>query len=145
SLGGVAGRNSFGLAAEWLTKSWHEGLDLLADCILSPTFPAAELAREKRQLLDDQLAQNDNPTQVVFRLFSEALYGDHPYARDVLGTSGSIDRLDRAALAAFFRAHYPVSALTLSIVGDVDIDDVVARVRKRFGGIERTKPAVPCL
>lgn len=145
SLGGVAGRNSFGLAAEWLARSWHEGFDLLADCILSPTLSAAELAREKRQLIDDQLAQNDNPTQVAFRLFSEALYGDHPYARDVLGTPASLDKLDRAALAAFYRAHYPVSSLTLSIVGDVDIDDVVARVRKRFGAVKRTKPVMPAL
>lgn len=145
SLGGVAGRNSFGLAAEWLAKSWHQGLDLLADCILSPSLSAAELAREKRQLFDDQLAQSDNPTQVAFRLFSEALYGAHPYARDVLGTPAALDDLDRAELAAFYRSHYPVSALTLSIVGDVDIDDVVARVGKRFASSKRAKPVHPAI
>jgi zinc protease len=142
SLGGVAGRNSFGLAAEWLARSWHQGLDLLADCIVSPALSAADVAREKRQLVADQIAQGDNPTQVAFRLFSEALYGTHPYARDVLGTPASLDDLDRAGLVAFYRAHYPVSALTLSIVGDVDIDDVIARVGRRFGAIKRVKPAV---
>jgi zinc protease len=141
SLGGVAGRNSFGVAAEWLARSWHPGFDLVADCILSPTLAQAELAREKRQLVADQVAQNDNPTQVAFRLFSSALYGEHPYARDVLGTPTSLDDLDRADLVAFYRAHYPVSALTLSIVGDVDIDDVIARARKRFGAVKRAKPA----
>lgn len=145
SLGGVSGRNSFGLAAEWLARSWQPGLDLLADCILAPSLSAAELAREKRQLLDDQIAQRDNPTQVAFRLFSQALYGDHPYARDVLGTSDAVGDIDRRELAAFYREHYPISALTLSIVGDVDIDDVVARVTKRFGAPRRTKPARPAI
>jgi zinc protease len=41
SLGGVAGRNSFGLAAEWLARSWAPGFDLLADCLLEPALPAS--------------------------------------------------------------------------------------------------------
>ncbi|HEU4612720.1 MAG TPA: pitrilysin family protein, partial [Kofleriaceae bacterium] len=76
----------------------------------------------------------------AFRLFSEALYGAHPYARDVLGTPSSVGNLDRKSLAAFYREHYPVSALTLAIVGDVDVDDVIARVTKRFASIRRTQP-----
>src|SRR5205823_4879515 len=31
SLAGIAGRNSFGVAAEWLARAWKPGLDLLAD------------------------------------------------------------------------------------------------------------------
>jgi zinc protease len=141
SLGGVAGRNSFGIAAEWLARSWQPGLDLLADCILDPALPASELTREKRLLVDDQAAQGDNPTQVVFRLFSEALYGDHPYARDVLGTARSIGKLSRDDLAEFYKDEYPIAGLTLVIVGDVDIDDAVARVTKRFSGRSRAAVA----
>jgi zinc protease len=148
SLGGVAGRNSFGLAAEWLAKSWHDGFDLVADCILDPSLAADELKREQRQLADDQISLRDNPTQVVFRVFSEALYGAHPYARDVLGTESTIGALDPTALAAFYRDIYPVSNLTLAIVGDVDVDDVVTRVTRRFGkrtGGSRVRvgPALP--
>ncbi|MEO8698641.1 MAG: pitrilysin family protein [Kofleriaceae bacterium] len=141
SLAGVAGRNSFGVAAEWLARTWQPGLDLLADCILEPALPDAELARERRLLLDDQLAQADNPTQVAFRLFSEALYGTHPYARDALGTPASIGDLDRTGLVAFYRGRYPVSALTLAIAGDVDVDEVIAAVRARFERVAKAKPA----
>jgi len=132
SLAGVAGRNSFGVAAEWLARSWQPGLDLLADCILEPALPSAELVRERRLLLADQLAHGASPSQAVFRLFSEALYGAHPYGRDVLGTADSVAGLSRAALSAFYRERYPVSAMTLAIVGDVELDDVVAAVRRRF-------------
>jgi zinc protease len=141
SLGGVAGRNSFGVAGEWLARSWQMGLDLLADCVLDPALPAGELAREKRLLGDDQAAQGDNPTQVAFRLFSEALYGDHPYARDVLGTARSVRALSRDALDEFYRTRYPVSALTLAIVGDIDVDEAIAQVTRRFG--RASKKPVP--
>ena len=140
SLGGVTGRNSFGLAAEWLARSWRDGLDLFGDCILDPMIAKADLDREKQLLLDDQIAQGDNPTGVAFRLFSETLYGDHPYARDVLGTAVSVGELSRGELLAIYRERYPVSHMTLAVVGDVDLDDVIARITKRFGAIAAGKP-----
>ncbi|MBV8756290.1 MAG: insulinase family protein [Deltaproteobacteria bacterium] len=143
SLAGVAGRNSFGVAAEWLSRNWHDGLDLMADCVLRPTLPPGELSREKRLLLDDQVAQGDNPSQVAFKLFSQALYGEHPYSRDVLGTARSVGRLSRDDLADFYAAQYPVSQLTLAIVGDIDVDDAVARVTKQFGTVKAKKAQPP--
>jgi len=140
-----AGRNSFGIASEWLARSWQQGFELLADCVTEPALPADELVREKRLVLADQTAQGDNPTQVAFRLFTDALYADHPYHRDVLGTAKSIGALSRADLVAFYRDAYPVSGMTLAIVGDVDVDDVIARATKRFGGASKAKAAAPAV
>jgi zinc protease len=132
ALAGVSGRNSFGVSAEWLARSWQPGLELVADCILDPALPSAELVRERRLLIDDQVAQGASPSQVAFRLFSETLYGAHPYGRDVLGTADSVAGLSRAGLTAFYRERYPVSAMTLAIVGDLELDEVIAAVRQRF-------------
>jgi zinc protease len=141
SLAGVAGRNSFGVAAEWLARSWQPGLELLADCVLEPALPSAELVRERRLLLDEQLAHGASPSQAVFRLFSEALYGAHPYGRDVLGTPDSVAGMSRAALLAFYRERYPVSGMTLAIVGDLELDDAIAAVRRRFDRVPGRDPS----
>jgi zinc protease len=144
AMAGVAGRNSFGVAAEWLARTWKPGFELVADCILAPSLADAELARERRLVLDDQSAQADSPSQVAFRTFSEALYGDHPYARDALGTPDSIGALTRTELAAFYRARYPVAAMTLSIVGDVEPDEVIAAVKARFANAPKVaRPPLP--
>jgi zinc protease len=143
-LAGIAGRNSFGVAAEWLSRSWQPGLDLFADCVLEPALTSAELVRERKLLLDDQRAQSASPSQAAFRLFSEALYGVHPYARDVLGSADSVGGLTRAELARFYRDRYPAQAMTLAIVGDIEPDEVIARVRQRFGKLPPvTAPAAP--
>jgi len=97
--------------------------------------------RGMRCLRHAPCAQGGNPTQVACRLFSEALYGKHPYARDVLGTADSVGDLDREALSAFYRDEYPLSNLTFAIVGDIDVDDVVARVTKRFSARRKSRPA----
>ena len=141
AMSGVTGRNSFGVAAEWLARTWKPGLDLVADCILAPALDDGELVRERRLLLDDQAAQADSPAQVAFRTFSEALYGDHPYARDALGTPASIGELTRSRLAAFYRARYPVSAMTLAVVGDVEPDEVIAAVQARFAKVAKASPS----
>lgn len=143
SLAGVSGRNSFGVASEWLARTWKPGLELLADCVIDPRLAADDLARERRALEGDQLAQADSPTQLVFRAFSEALYGAHPYARDGLGTPASLEALTRAKLAALYRAQYPVSAMTLAVVGDVEIDEVVAAVTARFGAVGKMQALAP--
>lgn len=143
SLAGVAGRNSFGITAEWLARSWKPGLDLVADCVLDPALPHAELQREQKLLLEDQALGTQNPTQVAFRTFSEALYGAHPYARDILGTTSSVGAITRDELLAFYRDRYPVSGLTLAIVGDVEIDEVVAHVRARFEAAPKRAAAPP--
>ncbi len=140
ALGAVTGRNSFGVAAEWLSRTWKPGFELFADCILAPTFPAAELERERRLLLDDQELAADNPSQTAFQLFSETLYGaQHPYGRDVLGSPAAVGAMSRAQLAAFYRAHYAPDQLVIAVVGDVDVDDVIAQARARFG----TRPVTP--
>ncbi|MFN0251840.1 MAG: M16 family metallopeptidase [Kofleriaceae bacterium] len=143
SLAGVSGRNSFGVASEWLARTWNPGLELLADCVLDPTLGAEDLVRERRALAGDQLAQADSPTQLAFRAFSEALYGVHPYALDALGTPASLDALTRSKLLATYRAQYPVSAMTLAVVGDVEIDEVVAAVEQRFGLVAKVQATAP--
>ncbi|MCX5746840.1 MAG: pitrilysin family protein [Proteobacteria bacterium] len=130
SLGAVAGRNSFAVAAEWLSRSWKPGFALFAACIANPTF--ADLERERRGILDDQAAQQDSPSQLVFGLFTRTLYGAHPYSRDVLGTPAAINAMTPAELRAFHALHHPPSAMVLTVVGDVDVDEVVALATAQF-------------
>jgi zinc protease len=52
----------------------------------------------------------------------------------------------RAELARFYRERYPAQAMTLAIVGDIEPDEVIARVRERFGVLPaRTAPAQPVI
>lgn len=146
SLSGFSGKNSFGLRAEWLAQSWTQGLELTAQCLLAPRFDEGEIARERRRVLEDIAAREDNPSFLAFQLFTRAMYRRHPYRMDMSGTRDSVAGLDRDALARYYRDHFPMSALTLVIVGDVDPDDALERVRRLFTSVparERAPRAVP--
>lgn len=141
SLSGTAGRNTLGLRAEWLARDWEHGLELMAQCILSPDFDAHELAREKRRLLDELRAREDSPSFVAFRTFAETLYRKHPYRLDVAGTPGSVAALEQRDLVDFYGRNFPVGELTLAMVGDIDPDRAMAQVQRLFGKEARkTRP-----
>ena len=142
-MAGLSGRNSLGLRAEWLSRTWESGLDLLAQCILTPTFDSDELAREKRRLLEELEVRRDSPSLVAFRLFSETLYRKHPYRLDVAGSAEVIHALDRKKLARYYRRYYPVRGMTLAIVGDVEPERALRAVRARFAGVAQASDKPP--
>ena len=51
SLNSFSGQNSWILQSQWLKEDWTRGLNLIAESIKSPTFPADELAKVKEQTL----------------------------------------------------------------------------------------------
>lgn len=138
-LEGVAGRNSFGVSAEWLAEGWRGGFELFADCLLAPRLEMSELRGARGQLLEELAEQAALPGRAAYRLFLRALYGEHPYHRDVLGSEGSLLSLGRNALRDFYERHFPMSGLTLVMVGDFELDEALAAVRERFAQAPRGK------
>ena len=139
SLGGNAGRNSFGLRAELLSRHLVQGFDLFAEAVSEPAFAPEEVQRERTLQLDELRSREDNPAGVAFLLFAETLYRKHPYRFDTLGTDASVSGMTPDLLAGYRARHYPAGALTLAVVGDVDPGQVGELVRSRL----RSSPAAP--
>ena len=145
SISGFSGQNSFGLHAEMLARHWEHGLEIMADCLLNPTFASKEMERERRTLVEDILAQEDNLASVVMRLFNRTLFTRHPYRMDAMGTVSAVSSIGREQLVRYFRRHYPPSQLVLAVVGDVDPRRVEAKVRQLFGVVRRKQASVPSI
>jgi zinc protease len=146
SIGGFSGQNSFGARAELLSRHWEQGLEILADCLLNPAFEPKEVEHQRRLLLDDILAQEDNLSSVVMRLFSRTMYKRHPYKMDVLGTVESVSALTRDQLARYYHANVSPSQMVMAVVGDVEPQQVQAKLGQLFGSIPpqpKKKVSVP--
>jgi len=133
SLSGQGGRNSVGMRGEFLSHHFQPAFRLFADCLNHPLFPEAEVARERTLLLQDILTREDKPSGVAFDLFGRTLFHTHPYRLPGLGEQASVERLGPDALRAYHAAHMDPSQLTLSVVGDVSADEVLALAHEAFG------------
>ncbi|MCU1371061.1 MAG: putative Zn-dependent peptidase [Ilumatobacteraceae bacterium] len=102
------------------------GLDLLCDVVTSPAFDVDDVESERQVILEELHQAEDEGDDRVMSLAHEALWGDHPLGREVLGTLETIEGMDRDAIAEFFELHYRPANLVLVAAGAVDHDQVVA-------------------
>jgi predicted Zn-dependent peptidase len=124
------------------------GLDLLVDVVTSPAFDDDDVESERQVILEELHLAEDEGDDRVLSLAHEALWGDHPLGREVLGRLDTIAGMDRAAIAGFFDQHYHPANLVLVAAGAVDHAAVVAageRFEPRQGGARptRTAPVAP--
>jgi predicted Zn-dependent peptidase len=111
-----------------------EGLAILADVALRPTFPAADLERLRQERLTALLQARDDPSSVAAMAFSRLVFGrEHRYGTGAIGTEATVEALTADELRAFHAAYYQPPNATFVVVGDVMVDAVVARLEKQFG------------
>jgi zinc protease len=118
-----------------LARFWKPLLALTAELALSPALAPEEVTGERDWLRSRIQRRRDNAPSRSFDELYAALYGPHPYAIPTLGTPASLARIDHAALVAHYRAAYRPERLVLAVSGQVSADEVIAEVRRLFGGM----------
>jgi len=106
-------------------------LDLLFDTLFESAMPLPELEHERALQLEDLRHQADAPARVALRAMATALYGDHPYGLDILGTAQSLTALSRDELLAWSRRQLAPGHLVYSAVGDIDPEELAAAIIAR--------------
>jgi zinc protease len=113
----------------------EEGLAVMADVALRPTFPAADLERLRQERLTALLQARDDPASIAGMAFSRIVFGrDHRYGIGAIGTEAVVKALSTGDVQAFHAAHYRPPNATLIVVGDITADAVVPRLEEHFGG-----------
>jgi len=120
------------ISAEFLKKDIATGIDLLADVLMRPTFPADEVANMLALRRDEVKAVKDSAQDVIGLYFNAFLFGTHPYGRPVDGDERSLSGIGRNDLAAFYAAHYVPGNTIVAIVGDFPAADMERSLAERF-------------
>jgi predicted Zn-dependent peptidase len=135
SLGSAAGYDASQVRLSVLRARLPEALEILADVVMNPTFPQADLDRVRRERIDRVTQRSDVPAALADDAFAEILYGaDHPYGAPLLGTKTSLESLSRDDVVAYHRARYAPGQATLVVAGDVTKDDLDALLAESFAG-----------
>ncbi|MEK7782230.1 MAG: pitrilysin family protein [Verrucomicrobiota bacterium] len=133
SLDSYGGNNSFGVNAEVLSSDFTTGLDLLADVILNPTFPAAQLEREREVQIAGIRSNKDDLLKSAFKAMRRELFGEVSYGLDSLGTEETLAALNSEIVTAFYQKLATPENCVLAIFGDVNTAETKAAVEKAFG------------
>ena len=107
-------------------------LDILCDMVSSATLAETDIAKEKVVVSNEIRAADDSPEEHSYQLFLDGMWGSHPLAARVAGVEEDVARIDRKALASFYRDRYHPSSLVVAAAGDVDFDATARILTKRL-------------
>lgn len=133
------GAETVSIRASMLSEDLDAVLDIAADALRRPTFPAAQIEKIRAELLNDVREAEASTGSVAARRANELLYPeDHPLHASRGGTEASIRAIGRDDLAAFHRRRYRPDAVILAMVGDVTPVRALESVSRAFGDWEES-------
>jgi predicted Zn-dependent peptidase len=120
-------------------------LEVMSDMVFAPTF--ADLDSEREVVLEEIAMYEDTPQELVHDLFSEAVFGNHPLGRPVIGTAEVISSISRRAVGAYHRSAYAGDNVVVAAAGNLEHDrfvSLVERARENAAPSRRhVKPRAP--
>lgn len=136
----LAGRSNLDLSLVELSalkSKLDPSLDLFADVILNPIFPASDFGRQQKLLLAAIQREKNTPIQMALRVFPGLLYGPgHAYGNPLTGsgTTASVGKMTREDLVKFHDVWFKPNHATLVIAGDTTLAAITPRLEKLFAG-----------
>jgi len=110
----------------------------LRDPVLRQFYTEVQNVMEERRLSRDA-----DPEGKLIENFLSVAYDAHWYGQPIIGWPSDIESVTRTEAEDWFRTYYAPNRMTLSIVGDVDADEVHRMVQEYFGDIPRQDPPEP--
>jgi predicted Zn-dependent peptidase len=117
-------------------------VDVLAEVLSEPALRASEVDAEREVILEELAAAEDNPEDVAHMRLASAMYPGHPLGREVLGTEQSIEEMSREDIVGFHQRWYRPANLVVAAAGDVDHDELSARLSSFTGAGPGGEPPV---
>jgi predicted Zn-dependent peptidase len=143
-LNAGTGKETTSVYARVLDVHLAEAFDVMADMVWRPRFDEGELEQEREIVLEEIAMYEDDPQDKVFDVLGEAVFGDHPLGRAIIGRAEVVGGAIPGALRAFHAARYVPANVVVAAAGSVDHDALVELVRT--SGVERpgmSSPALP--
>jgi zinc protease len=123
------------------SSGFVQGLDVQADAYARSLIDAEELSRELEVIIQEAKRKADNPSAVATETLYELLHDRHRIRRWRIGREPGLRALTRETLLGFYKNFYHPGNTILSIVGDVDPDEAVLEVQRKYGGIPSGEPS----
>lgn len=122
------------VAMKMLSKDLPQGLSILHEVLTESAFNDEAIKKVKERVLTDIADFWDTPTQVAFQLAKNAIYGEHPYHKNGLGTKEGIENCTPARLREYYKYSINPRGARIAIVGDLSGYDIKKLVEQELGG-----------
>lgn len=138
-LNAGTGKESTSLYARVIDQHLELALDVMSDMVFAPAFE--DVDAERKVILEEIAMYEDDPQEKVFDVLGEAVFGEHPLGRAIIGRAEVVAGTPVEEIRGFHRARYSPANVVLAAAGAVDHDALVELERERTPGPGPVAPA----
>ncbi len=110
-------------------------VELLADVLTNPVFPAAELERIKTNKLREIAVEKTQPGSIANEKFRQVMFPNHPFGR-VYPSDAQLAAYKLDDARNFYNTHFTAKRTVLYVVGVFDAKAVRAAIEKNFQNLK---------
>lgn len=127
--------DSGGLSLKVLTDKLDQGLELMADVALNPTFPDAEIERLRARRIAGLQSELSSPGAAAQNTLAAAVFGRaHPYGHALSGEEDDAKKLTKAEITKAYAQLFVPQNAAVVVAGDITKDQLTAKLETAFGG-----------
>jgi zinc protease len=116
-------------------------LELLAEVVREPSFPAQEVERARGEQLAEVMQRRTEPRALASDMAMRFIFADtSPYARPLLGARRDVERLTADATRTFHVRRFVPHGSAVLVVGALEHTDTTALVERFFGDWQGEPP-----
>jgi predicted Zn-dependent peptidase len=126
----------------------EKAVDIIADIVFNPTFPPAELEKEKDVVRDEINLYRDSPSELIFDEFEELIFPASSLGRSILGSAKSLRSFSQRGVLDFVDRCYTTDQMVFSSVGHFGVERVAKLAEKYFAhlpcsAVRRQREPIP--
>ncbi len=126
-----------------LSTNLDEAFDLFRAAVTAPRFDAEPVERIRGQILANLRQNESDPSEIATKLFSETLFGKHPYGEPTDGTTESVAAITADDLHAFHDRTMARDNLYVVFVGALDAKTAADALDRVFGALPEHAALTP--
>ena len=121
-------------------------LDLEADRMQNLLLDPKEINSEREVVIEERRTRTeDDPGGFLGEEVSSIAFKAHPYQAPIIGWMDDIKRITPDEIRAFYKTYYVPNNAIVVAAGAFRADDVLEKIKRRFGRIPRGKVPPPML
>ncbi len=125
----ATGKETTHLYSRFVDEHTEAAFDVLAEMFLKPTFP--DIDSERQVVIEEIAMYEDEPSDRVHDVLADAIFGEHPLGRRVLGRAEVIGSIPIPDISAYHQARYVGPNIVVSAAGSLEHDRIV-ELAERF-------------
>src|SRR5881275_150609 len=125
------GKETTSVYSRFLDQHLERALDVMSDMVLRPAYQ--DVDQEREVVIEEIAMYEDEPSEKVHDVLADAIFGDHPLGRPIIGRAEVISSVPVPDIAAYHDSRYVGPNMVVAAAGNVEHERVVELTNGAFG------------